>query len=92
MEKINAVDIPYEFDVDGGFDFEIDGKTESIEWHHEDDNQYSDINIEYDGFVKGSILNAFNLNSVAGKKAKEEVVDDVRKQLATVINKKALAL
>ena len=29
--------------------------------------KFSDINIEYDGFVKGSILNAFNLNSVAGK-------------------------
>ena len=42
--------------------------------------------------VKGSILDAFNLDSVAGKKAKEEVVDDVRKQLATAINKKALAL
>lgn len=42
--------------------------------------------------VKGSILDAFNLDSVAGKKAKEEVVDDVRKQLATAINEKALAL
>ena len=41
--------------------------------------------------VKGSILDAFNLDSVAGKKAKEEVVDDVRKQLATAINEKALA-
>lgn len=54
--------------------------------------KYSDINIEYDGFVKGLILKAFNLNSVAGKKEKEEVVDDVRKQLATAINEKALAL
>lgn len=52
--------------------------------------KYSDINIEYDGFVKGLILKAFNLNSVAGKK--EKVVDDVRKQLATAINEKALAL
>ena len=42
--------------------------------------------------VKSSILDAFNLDSVAGKKAKEEVVDDVRKQLATAINEKALAL
>lgn len=54
--------------------------------------KYSDINIVYDGFVKGLILKAFNLNSVAGKKEKEEVVDDVRKQLATAINEKALAL
>lgn len=42
--------------------------------------------------VKGSILDAFNLDSVAGKKAKEEVIDDVRKQLATAINEKALAV
>ncbi|MBD8088255.1 hypothetical protein HUK49_10310 [Limosilactobacillus sp. c11Ua_112_M] len=89
MEKIDALDIPYEFDVDGSFDFEINEKPESIEWHHDDD-KYSDINIEYDGFVKGLILDAFNRNSVAGKKAKEEVVDDVRKQLATAINEKAL--
>lgn len=54
--------------------------------------KFSDINIVYDGFVKGLILKAFNLNSVAGKKEKEEVVDDVRKQLATAINEKALAL
>ena len=92
MEKIKSSDIPYEFDVDGGFDFEINEKSESIEWNHEKDNQYSDINIEYDGFVKGSILDAFNRNSVSGKRAKDEVIDDVRKQLATAINEKALAL
>lgn len=72
----------------------MNGNDEYIKWYHVDDDQYGEVNVEYEVSVQGSELHgtvhhAFNRNSISNATNKKIIVkleNEIKNELADAIN------